>query len=82
MRDNNDFVQFQRALDGSYEPIIIQSEQPGQPKQVEHQNTSKTESYSESVPLKRTRRSLYSVNKGRPHGNRKVKKVKLTLKSL
>lgn len=77
MRNNNDFIQFQRALNGSYEPIIIQSEEL---EQAEQPNIQISESYSESEPLKRTRRSLYRTNKRRPDANRKVKKVKLSLK--
>lgn len=78
MRNNDDIIQFQRALNGSYEPIVIQPEQPEQPEQPKLQ---KIDSKSEIVPLKRTRRSLYNANKGRSYNNRKIRKVKLSLKT-
>lgn len=71
MRNNDDLIEFQRALNGSYEPIVVQ------PEQEEHKNA---EGEKTAEPLKRSRRSLYHKN-GRVYTNRKMRKVKLTLKS-
>jgi len=72
MRNNDDIIEFQRSLDGSYQPILIQ------PEQIENK-APKAEKEAET--LNRNRRSLYYKN-GRPYTNRKIKKVKLTLKTL
>lgn len=69
---NNDDIEFQRTLNGSYQPIIIQ------PEQLENQ---KTDSEKQVEPLKRSKRSLHH-NRGRNYRNRKIKKVRLTLKTL
>lgn len=71
MRNNDDLIEFQRALNGSYEPIVVQPEQ---------QENRKVESEQTAEPLKRSRRSLYHKN-GRVYTNRKMRKVKLTFKS-
>lgn len=72
MRNNDDIIEFQRALNGSYQPIMIL------PEQLENQ---KSENEKEVEPLKRSRRSLHH-NKGRAYRNRKIKKVRLSLKTL
>jgi len=72
MRNNDDIIEFQRSLNGSYQPILIQ------PAQIENK-TTKNEKEAET--LSRNRRSLY-YKKGRPYTNRKLRKVKLTLKTL
>lgn len=73
MRNNDDIIEYQRSLDGSYQPILIQ---PGQ----QENRAKKTE--NEGEHLKRNRRSLYFNKKGRPYtANRKIRKVKLALKS-
>lgn len=75
MRNNDDVVEFQRAMDGSYVPIVVQ---PPQERQANTQ--AETETAREAKPLKRNRRSLY-YKKGRPYANRKIRKVKLTVKT-
>jgi len=72
MRNNDDILEFQRSLNGSYQPILIQ------PAQIENK-VNKNE--NEAEPLSRNRRSLY-YKKGKPYTNRKIRKVKLTLKTL
>jgi len=74
MRNNGDIVEFQRSLDGSYLPIIIQ------PEPQEQQENKKTETEKEAEPLKRNRRSIYYKN-GRPYANGKIRRVKLTVKT-
>lgn len=71
MRNNEDIIEFQRALNGSYEPIMIQTNQ---------QENKKSENEKQTEPIKRSRRSL-NYNKGRPHTNRKIRKVRFTLKT-
>jgi len=71
MRNNDDIIEFQRSLNGSYQPIFIQ------PAQLENKAIN---SEKEAEPLSRNRRSLY-YKKGRPYTNRKIRKVKLTLKT-
>lgn len=68
MRSNDDIIQFQRALNGSYEPVIVQPEQ---------QTYEQIPNVNEAEYLKRNRRSLKN-KKGRTSINRKTKKVKLT----
>lgn len=72
MRNNDDIIDFQRSLNGSYQPIFIQ------PAQTENKATKNEK---EAEPLSRNRRSVYYTN-GRPYTNRKIRKVKLTLKTL
>jgi len=72
MRNNDDIIEFQRSLNGSYQPILIQ------PAQTENKATKNEQ---EAEPLSRNKRSLY-YKKGRPYTNRKIRKVKLTLKTL
>ncbi|XP_025204318.1 uncharacterized protein LOC112601103 [Melanaphis sacchari] len=72
MRNNDDIIEFQRSLNRSYQPILIQPAE-----EIENKDT-KTE--KEAKPLNRKRRSLY-YKKGRPYTNRKIRKVKLTLKT-
>lgn len=71
MRNNEDIIEFQRALNGSYEPIMIQTNQ---------QENKKSENVKQTEPIKRSRRSL-NYNKGRSYTNRKIRKVRLTLRT-
>lgn len=71
MRNNEDIIEFQRALNGSYKPIIIQTDQ---------QENKKSENEKQTEPIKRNRRSL-NYKKSRPYTNRKIRKVRLTLKT-
>uniref|UniRef100_A0A2S2NNX5 Uncharacterized protein n=1 Tax=Schizaphis graminum TaxID=13262 RepID=A0A2S2NNX5_SCHGA len=73
MRNNDDIIEFQRSLNRSYQPILIQPAE-----EIENKDT-KTE--KEAKPLNRKRRSLYYKN-GRPYTSRKIRKVKLTLKTV
>lgn len=72
MRNNNDIIEFQRSLNGSYIPIIIQPEQ---------QQDKQTETIKEAEPLKRKKRSI-QYKKSKPYGNLKIRTVKLTVKPL
>lgn len=78
MRNNGDIVEFQRSLDGSYLPIIIQPEP--QEQQENKKSETEKEAEKEAEPLKRNRRSIYYKN-GRPYANRKIRRVKLTVKT-
>lgn len=73
MRNNEDLIEFQRSLNGSYEPIVIQPEQ---------EESKKTETSDEGEPIKkRSRRSAVYYKKAKPYANRKISKVKLTVKT-
>ncbi|VVC25692.1 Hypothetical protein CINCED_3A006128 [Cinara cedri] len=73
MRNNDDIIEYQRALNGSYEPIVIR------PELIQQENkTAKTS--NEAEPLKRNRRSL-NHKKEKRYKNRKMRKVKSTPKS-
>lgn len=68
MRNNDDIIEFQRSLNGSYEPIIIHPEV-----QQENKTTEPVKQASGTEPLQRNRRSLNHM-KGKTYGNRKIKK--------
>lgn len=72
MRNNNDIIEFQRSLNGSYIPVVIQPE-------LKQQEDKQTEIIKEAEPLKRNKRSI-QYKKGKPYGNRKIKKIKLIVK--
>lgn len=72
MRNNDDIIEFQRSLNGSYEPIVIQ------PEQAENKTTEKS---NENGTIKKRRRRSLFLKKGKPYVNRKISKVKLTIKT-
>lgn len=73
MRNNDDIIEFQRSLNRSYQPVLIQ---PAEDVGNKDMKTDK-----EDKPLSRKRRSLY-YKKGKPYTNRKIRKVKVTLKTV
>lgn len=75
MRNNDDIIEFQRALNGSYEPIVIL------PEQQENKTSEIQKQVEAEPPLTRSRRALSSI-RGKAHTNRKIKKIRLTLKKL
>lgn len=74
MRNNNDIIEFQRSLNGSYIPIIIQPE-------LKPQEDEQTETIKEVESLKRNKRSI-QYKKSKPYRNLKIRTVKLTVKPL
>lgn len=73
MRNNDDIIEFQRSLNRSYQPVLIQP--------AEEIGNKDTKTEKEDKPLNRKRRSLY-YKKGKPYTNRKIRKVKVTLKTI
>lgn len=74
MRNNNDIIEFQRSLNGSYIPVVIQPE-------LKQQGDKQTETIKETEPLKRNKRSIQYKN-SKPFKNLKIRTVKLTAKPL
>jgi len=74
MRNNDDIVEFQRALNGSYEPIQSEPQQESE--------TAETEKRVDATePSKRSRRSLNRAKGRAAYANRKFRKVKFTVKT-